>query len=94
MSSAYEKLPIDRRKVADSENKLPIEERKVADTIETANNHNENVLIKMPIEVFTKRYMEHSYNEPTILNLRHIYDAIDVNQIFGSAYLVKILSCS
>lgn len=94
MSSAYEKLPIDDGKVADSEEKLPIDDGKVADAIETANNHNGNVPVKIPIEIFTKRYMEHSYNEPTILNLQHIYEAIDVSQVFGSAYLVKILGCS
>ena len=30
----------------------------------------------------------------TILYLREIYDQIEVNQVFGSAYIMKMLDCS
>lgn len=94
MSSAYEKLPIEDIKPADLGEKSAVNVGKVADSAQTANNHTERLPIKMPFEIFVKRYEEHAYNEPTIISLQQIYEGIDVNQIFGSAYLVKILECS
>lgn len=94
MSSAYEKMPIEDIKPADLGEKSAVNVGKVADSAQTANNHTERLPIKMPFEIFVKRYEEHAYNEPTIISLQQIYEGIDVNQIFGSAYLVKILECS
>ena len=34
------------------------------------------------------------YSKPTITNIEILYHNVDVNQVFGSAYVRKILSCA
>ena len=80
MSASYQKLPIDAPKVADSVRNGNIEDQKLP--------------IKLSMESFIQMYSDKGYNEPTILYLRDIYDQIEVNQIFGSSYIMKILDCS
>ena len=43
---------------------------------------------------YTDSYRDKGYSEPTILSLMAIYNDIEVNQVFGSAYFMKILECS
>lgn len=94
MSASYQKLPIDEVKVADSNQKLPIDEAKVADSVRNGNIEDQKLPIKLSMESFIQMYSDKGYNEPTILYLRDIYDQIEVNQIFGSSYIMKILDCS
>ena len=94
MSSAYEKSAVQNEKISDSHKNLPIEDNKVADTGETENIDRKTVPEKLPIENYAKAYSNKAYNEPTINNLTIIYDQIEVNQVFGSAYIIKILDCS
>ena len=94
MSASYQKLPIDEVKVADSNQKLPINEAKVADSVRNGNIEDQKLPIKLSMESFIQMYSDKGYNEPTILYLRDIYDQIEVNQIFGSSYIMKILDCS
>ena len=54
----------------------------------------EKLPIKISIESYTQAYRNKNYNNPTIQNLKVIYDDIEVNQVFGSTYLMKILECS
>ena len=94
MSAAYEKSAVQYEKISDSYEKFPIEDDKVADTGETENMDRKIVPEKLPIENYAKAYSNKAYNEPTINNLTIIYDQIEVNQVFGSAYIIKILDCS
>jgi ATP-dependent DNA helicase RecG len=50
--------------------------------------------IKISVESYTRAYRNKGYSHPTIQNLKAIYDDIEVNQVFSSTYLVKILECS
>ena len=54
----------------------------------------EKLPIKISIESYTRGFHDKGYSNPTIQNLKAIYDDIEVNQVFGSTYLVKILECS
>ena len=85
MSSSYKKLPIGTVEVADSGEKLPIGVTKVADS------ENQTKLLK---ENFILAYSSKGYKEPTIINLCDIYDNVEVNQIFGTAYVMKTIRCS
>ena len=48
---------------------------------------------KLSFESYSQAYLDKGYNASTILNLKTFYDQIEANQIFGSAYLKKILEC-
>ena len=37
---------------------------------------------------------EMGYSKPTITNIEILYQNVDVNQVFGAAYVRKILSCA
>ena len=82
-----EKCPIEAQKVTDSDEKCPIEDSKVSDS-------RKHVPVKLSIESYTKAYLGKGYNVPTVHNLKAIYDDIELNQVFGSVYLMKILECS
>lgn len=83
MSAAFEMLPNQRVKVADSPEMLPIDGLKATDSLE-----------KLPIDDFMALCQENKYNTPTLNNLHQLYDLIDVNQIFGAIYISKELNCS
>ncbi len=80
MSATYQKLPFEKEKVSDS------------DIITKAREKYRP--IKLSLEAYTQAYTEKSYNTSTILNLQAIYDQIEVNRVFNSTYLMKILNCS
>ena len=94
MSGSYQKLPIGEGKVADSEQKLPIGEEKVADSEQIGNVTGQKLPIKITIEEFEKAYLGRGFSKPTEQNLLEIYSNIEVNQVFGTAYIMKILDCS
>ena len=79
-SAAYQRLPIDTAKSTDS--------------VINGNVEPQNLSIKLSEQSFMQMYSNKGYNEPTILNLRNIYNQVEVNQIFGSSYIMKILDCS
>ena len=79
MSATYQKLPFEKEKVSDS------------DIITKAREKYRP--IKLSLEAYTQAYTEKSYNTSTILNLQAIYDQIEVNRVFNSTYLMKILNC-
>lgn len=80
--------------VADLDQKLPIDTAKSTDSVINGNDELKNLPIKLSEQSFMQMYSNKGYNEPTILNLRNIYNQVEVNQIFGSSYIVKILDCS
>jgi len=49
---------------------------------------------KLVIEEFSSAIQKMNYKEPTPTNLMRVYDAIDINQVFGSSEIVEILDCS
>ena len=87
VSGSFEKLPIKEADATESSKKLPIKESMVSELAE-------KLPIKISIESYTQAYRNKNYNNPTIQNLKVIYDDIEVNQVFGSTYLMKILECS
>jgi ATP-dependent DNA helicase RecG len=87
VSGSFEKLPIKEADATESSKKLPIKESMVSGSFE-------KLPIKISIESYTQAYRNKNYNNPTIQNLKVIYDDIEVNQVFGSTYLMKILECS
>ena len=94
MSATYQNLPIETAKVADSDENLPIETAKLADSDETEKADCPNKAQKISFESYSQAYLDKGYNASTILNLKTIYGQIEANQVFGSAYLKKILECS
>ena len=62
---------------------MPFEEVKTADSKE-----------KLPIGIYKTLCQRNNYNAPTIEYLYQLYDLVDVNQIFSSAYIAKALDCS
>ena len=93
-SSAYEKLPVESKIIADTSQNLPIRSKESADSYLSGAKESANLPDKLPIAFYIDAYSDRGYNRPTIDSLMIIYDDIAVNQIFGSAYLTKILDVS
>ena len=93
-SSAYEKLPIGSGSTADSSQNLPIGSKESADSYIGKAKEPADLPDKLPITFYIDAFSVRGYNRPTIDSLMVIYDNIAVNQIFGSAYLTKILDVS
>jgi ATP-dependent DNA helicase RecG len=86
-SKSSEKLPIKEPIATESSEKISLKESMVSES-------SEKLPIKISIESYTRAFRDKGYSKPTIQNLKTIYDDIEVNQVFGSTYLVKILECS
>jgi ATP-dependent DNA helicase RecG len=84
---SLEKLPIKEADATESSKKLPIKESMVSES-------SEKLPIKISMGAYTDSYRDKGYSEPIILSLMAIYNDIEVNQVFGSAYFMKILECS
>ena len=96
-SAAYEKLPIGQPKVTDSGEKLLIEHAKVTDSGEKLPIGEETVtdlLQKLPFDDYKNACQKLGYSETSIEKLNRVYDLIEVNQVFGSLYIMKELRCS
>ena len=93
INESDKKLPIEESKASESSEKLPIKELSVSEPAEKLPIE-EKLPIKISVESYTRAYRNKGYSHPTIQNLKAIYDDIEVNQVFGSNYLVKILECS
>ena len=92
IADSHSKLPIGEETIADSRLKLPIGEERVADWgVETAIVSER---IKLSAITFNSLLKKMSYSEVINSNLKLIYQQIEVNQIFGSKYIMKILNCS
>lgn len=101
-SAAYEKLAIEQVKVTDSGEKLPNEHAKVTDSGEklliehakvTDIEGKTNIAMISYTEVL-RVCAEKNYSQPTINNIKKLYEDIELNQIFNVNYISKILSCS
>ena len=87
-------LPIGTEKPADSTGNLPIGTGKPADSTDAAISGGMSMPTKLSAESFVRAYINKGYRESTTHNLKAIYDQIETNQVFGSAYLMKMLECS
>ena len=94
VADSDEKWPIGASKVADSDEKWPIGASKVADSNNTEYSGNMDMPMKISSEAFTKAYQDKGYNEASVLNLKSVYEQMEANQVFNTAYLMKILECS
>ena len=73
---------------------LPIGAGKPADSTDAVMSGGMSMPMKLSAESFVQAYINKGYRESTNHNLKAIYDQIETNQVFGSAYLMKILECS
>lgn len=80
--------------MSSSYQKLPIEDLKVADSVQNGNVEEQKLPIKLFRAAFLQACTNKNYNEPTIDNMKRVYDNLEVNQVFSSAYIKKILECS
>ena len=87
MTVKDEDSSIDTENKSEPSEKLPIKEPMESES-------SKKLPIKISIESYTRAYRDKNYSEPTILSLKVIYNDIEVNQVFGSAYFMKILECS
>ena len=87
IAESEETLQIKESQVRESDKKLPIKEVMGTEL-------SEKLPIKISIKSYVQTYLNKGYSEPTILKLNAIYDDIELNQVFGTAYLMKILECS
>ena len=87
MSAASAKLPVQKEADADLPEKLPFGAPESAALEESAPE-------KLPFEEFQNVCRKNGYNAPTLENLSSLYWHIDVNQVFGSGYITKMLNCS
>ena len=79
--------------MSDSGRKWPIRTAKVADSEKLETLARPNELHKISETAYSQGYREKGYKWATIQYLKEIYDQLEPNQVFGSAYLVKILEC-
>ena len=77
------KCPIGVPKVSVSDEKCPFQPSKVSDSGST----------KISAAAFAQAYLDKGYREATIQTLDEVYDQLETNQVFGSAYLMKVLEC-
>ena len=87
-SAAYEKLPVGEKEVGHSTKNVAIEHQKVTDSAK-------NVAIeKIPLLEILRLCDIKNYNQATINNISRLYEDIELNQIFNTAYICKLFSCS
>jgi len=94
MSAISRGLPNESANAADLGAELPIETATIADSSRAKRAANMALPPKLSAESYTKAYMDKGYSVPVIQHLKAIYNQIEANQVFGSAYLVKMLDCS
>ena len=94
LSASYKKLPVESSITADSSQNLPIDHKKYADSGAIKEKETADLPEKLPIAFYIDAYKGKGYSRPTIDSLMIIYDSIAGSQIFGSAYLTKILDVS
>ena len=98
MSATWQKRPIQTAKPADSNSKCPIG----APTVSVSDEKwpfqppkvSDSGSTKISAAAFAQAYLGKGYMESTIQNLKEVYVQIEANQVFGSAYLMKVLECS
>ena len=78
--------------IADSQLKLPIAKETIADCGTGTTLAGER--IKLSASSFDSLLNKMSYTGVINSNLKLIYQQVEVNQIFGSKYIMKILNCS
>ncbi len=88
MSSAYEKPAVMEHKVGDSIEKSAVQSQKVGDLIE------KSAVQKIAFSAIEFRCVKEGYSRPTVENMKMLYDNLEVNQVFGAAYVKKVLECA
>lgn len=88
MSSSYEKSAIRENKVGDLLEKSAIQEQKVGGSPE------KSAIRSIDFSAIESRCAMQGYSKPTIDNMRTLYDRVEINQIFGAAYVKKVLECA
>jgi ATP-dependent DNA helicase RecG len=69
--------------MSSSYQKLPIEDLKVADSVQNGNVEEQKLPIKLFRDAFLQACTNKNYNEPTIDNMKRVYDNLEVNQVFS-----------
>ena len=101
-SAAYEKLPIQGKIVSHSGKNLAIEQQKVGHSdknlaIEQQKVGHSDKILAIEIVALAdilKLCDERHYNQATIQNIEKLYEDIELNQIFSTGYICKVLLCA
>jgi len=102
MSAAYEKLPFQAEKVADSTENPAVCGAESGDLLnypavhsaESGSSSNYPAVEMIALSEIINLCRKYNYNNATIENITRIYNEIEVNQIFSAAYVRKILDCA
>ena len=49
---------------------------------------------KITFSAIEFRCVKEGYSRPTVENMKLLYDNLEVNQVFGAAYVRKVLECA
>ena len=99
---SIQKLPIENKEVGHSNKNVAIEHQKVTDSAKNVaieyqkvTDSAKNVAIeKIPLLEILRLCDIKNYNQATINNISRLYEDIELNQIFNTAYICKLFSCS
>lgn len=88
MSSAYEKPAVQDQKVGGSIEKSAVQDQKVGGLTE------KSAAQMIAFSAVESRCVKEGYSRPTVEKMKLLYDNLEVNQIFGAAYVRKVLECA
>ena len=83
-----EKSPVQERKVGGLVEKSAVQERKVGGLIE------KSAVQKIAFSAIESRCVKKGYSRSTVENMKLLCDNLEVNQVFGAAYVRKVLECA
>lgn len=88
MSSAYENSAVQEHKVGGSIENSAVQSQKVGGLNE------KSAIQKVAFSAIESRCVKEGYSRPTVENMKLLYDNLEVNQVFGAAYVRKVLECA
>ena len=88
MSAAYEKSAVQGQKVGGLMEKSAVQGQKVGGLME------KSAVQKIAFSTIESKCVKEEYSRPTVENMRFLYENLEVNQVFGAAYVRKILDCA
>ena len=88
MSATFEKSAVQTEKISGLKEKPAVDGQKIGGLEEKP------AVSLIEYSVIADLCTEKGYSRPTIINIETLYNSVDVNQIFGAAYVRKTLSCA
>ena len=88
MSSAYEKSAVRKEEMGGTSEKSAVQDQKVGGSPE------KSAIQIIDFSAIESRCVAQGYSRPTVNSIRLLYDNLEVNQVFGAAYVRKVLECA